>query len=128
MIIVRKEQVAAFRAAAQQHFAERMRAYIAEEYPRRYEALGEEGTKALVQKGIEAAEGYGIEGEGPTAVLIELMVDFGEKLERSPDRVWAEGILAQPDIPGQVRVGVVRERFEARTGGRRIVMAPRQDG
>jgi hypothetical protein len=121
MLIVRREQVAVFRADAQRRFAERMRAYIADEYPRRYEALGEEGTKELVQKGIEAAEGYGIDTEGPTAVLIELMVDFGEKLERSPDRAWAERILAHPALPGQVKVTAIRERLTERTGGRPIV-------
>jgi hypothetical protein len=121
MLIVRKEQVAVFRADAQRRFAERMRAYIAEEHPRRYEALGEEGTKQLVQKGIETAAQYGIDAEGPTAVLIELMVSFGEKLERSPDRAWAEKILANPSLPDQVKVSAVRERLTERTGGRPIV-------
>jgi hypothetical protein len=127
-VIVRREQVAVFRADAQRRFAERMRAYIAEEYPRHYEVLGEEGTNGLVQKGIEKAAQHGIETEGATAVLIELMVEFGEKLERSPERAWAEKMLAEPEVPGQVKVKAIRERFEASTGGRRLVMPARQDG
>jgi hypothetical protein len=127
-VIVRREQIAVFRAEAQRQFAERMRAYIAEEYPRHYETLGEEGTKALVQKGIEKAVQHDIDTEGATAVLIELMVEFGDKLERSPERAWAEKILAEPGVPGQVKVKAIRERFEASTGGRRIVMPARQDG
>jgi hypothetical protein len=124
MLVVRKEQVAVFRADAERRFAERMRAYIAEAHTARYQAMGDEGTKQLVQKGIEAAERHGIDTEGATAVLIELMVEFGERLERSPDRKWAEGILALPDLPGQVKVTAVRDRLSASTGGRRMVVVP----
>lgn len=123
MLVVRKEQVAVFRAEARKRFAERLRAYIAEEYPTRYQALGDDGTKQLVQKGIEAAERHGIDTDGATAVLVELMVEFGERLERSPDRAWAERILAQPELPGQVKVSALRERLSASTGGRTLVLA-----
>ena len=123
MLVVRKEQVAVFRVEAWKRFAGRMRSYMAAEYPARYQALGDEGTRQLIQKGIEAAERYGIDTEGATAVLIELMVEFGERLERSPDRVWAERILAQPELPGQVKVSALRERLSASTGGRTLVIA-----
>jgi hypothetical protein len=129
MLVVRKEQVAVFRAEAQRRFAERMRAHIAEEYPAHHAALGDEGTRQLIQKGIAAAERHGIDAEatggptGATAGLIELMVEFGERLERSPERPWAEKMLAHLDVPGSVRVTAVRERFAAATGGRRLVVA-----
>lgn len=125
MLVVRKEQVAVFRTDAEKRFAERMRAYLAEEYPARCAALGAEGTKQLVWKGMETAGRYGIDTEGPdsaTVGLIELMVEWGERLERSPERAWAERILAEPDVPGSVRVTAVRERFAASTGGRRLVV------
>lgn len=114
--------MAVFRAAAEERFAERLRAYIAEEYPERYRALGEDGTRKLVRKGFEAAARYGIDTEGATAVLVELMIVFGERLERSPERAWAETILTLPDIPGQVKVSAVSQRFAEATGGRRLVM------
>jgi len=122
MLVVRREQVAVFRADARRRFAERMRAYVAEEYPAHHQAMGDGGTRQLVQKGIEVAERHGIDTEAATAGLIELMVEFGERLERSPDRVWAEGILAQPDLPGQVKVMAIRERLAAATGGRPLVV------
>jgi hypothetical protein len=122
MLIVRKEQIAVFQVEARKRFAERMRAYVAEEYPARYAALGDDGTRQLVAKGIAAADRHGIEPEGAIAGLIELMVEFGERLERSPERAWAEKILAQPELPGEVKVSAVRERFAAATGGRRLVV------
>src|SRR5262245_14422117 len=115
MLVIRKEQVAVFRADAQRRFAAGMQAYIAAEFPGRYQALGDEGTRLLIQKGIEAGERHGIDTEGATAVLIELMLDFGARFERSPDRAWAERILARPDLPGQVKVAAVRERLTERT-------------
>ncbi|WP_437674143.1 hypothetical protein [Sorangium sp. So ce131] len=123
MLVIRKEQVAVFRAESQRRFAARMRAYIAEEHPDRYRTLGDDGTAVLVEKGIEKAARHGIDAEGPTAVLIELMLEFGERLERSPDRAWAEKILASPELPGEVKVAAVRDRFAARAGGRPLVMA-----
>jgi hypothetical protein len=120
MLVIRDMQVAAFRADAQRRFAERMRAYIAQAYPARYQALGDEGTKLLIQKGVEAGERHHLENEGAVSVFIELMVEFGERFERSPDRAWAERILAQPDLPGEVKVSAVRERLHARTGGRSL--------
>jgi hypothetical protein len=123
MLVVRKEQMVVFRAEAWKRFAERMRTYIAEEHAARYRALGEEGTKQLVQKGIEKAARHRIETEGPTAVLIELMLEYGERLERSPERTWAEKILGRPELPGEVKVAAVRDRLEASSGGRPLVMA-----
>jgi len=123
MVVIRKEQMAAFRMEARKRFAERMRIYIAEEYPAVHEYLGDEGTKQLIQKGIETAARYGIDDNGPTAALIELMVQFGEQLEGSPERAWAERILADPELPGVIKLTVIRDRFEELTGGRRFVLA-----
>src|SRR5687768_10032550 len=111
MLVMRPEQMAAFRADAQQRFAERMQAYVAAEYPLHHDALGDEGTRQLIRTGIELGVRYQLGGEGPVAVLIELMVQFGERLERSPDRAWAERILQQPGLPGAVKVSAVQERL-----------------
>lgn len=124
MLIIRREQMTAFRANAERRFIERMRAYIAAEHPARHQALGDLGTRRLIEKGIDAAARHGIDTEGATGVLIELMLEFGERFERTPDRAWAERMLGRRDVPGQVRVSAVRERFSASTGGRPLVMVP----
>jgi hypothetical protein len=123
MLIIRKEQVAVFRAEARRRFVDRMCAYIAAEHPAPYQAMGDHGIQQLVQKCIEKAASHGIEREGPTAVLIELMLEYGERLERSPERAWAEKILANAELPDSVKVAAVRDRFAAVADGRRVVMA-----
>ncbi len=121
MIVIRSEQQAAFRAAAENRFAARMHAHVAAEYPEHHARLGEDGTRELIQRAVAAGARWGLDGEGQVGALIELMVEFGEKLERSPDRAWAETILGNPGLPGAVKVTAVREKLLARTGGRSLV-------
>ncbi len=123
MLIVRSEQVAALSAEQVRRFEDRMERYIAAEHPDRYRALGEHGTRRLIRYGIATGARRGIDTEGAVGVLIELMLELGERFERSPDRAWIEEILAHPALPGQVKVIAIRERSNARTGGRRLVPA-----
>lgn len=127
MLTIRDEQLEALNAAKLQRFEERMAQYVAAEYPRRYASLMEEGTRRLIRNGIEFGTHHGIETEGALAVLIELMVEFGMQFERSPDRAWAERMLALSSIPGPIKVAAIRERFDERTGGRRILIVSPED-
>jgi hypothetical protein len=120
VLIVRQEQVAVFETALQQQFAERMVPYIERMYPGHYGLLGELGTFALVKKGITLAERHGIDDRHDQAKLILLMVEFGERFERSPERPWAEQMLLDKEIPGAVRVSAIRARLDASTDGRRL--------
>ncbi|MFO0617554.1 MAG: hypothetical protein U0414_33480 [Polyangiaceae bacterium] len=120
MLIARREQVAVFEAEIERRFAERMEAYVARAYPEHHESLGDEGTRRLVERGIERARSLEIDDPHAQAGLILLMVEFGEKLERSPERAWGERMLSSRDLPGPIRVSAVRARFAASTGGRRL--------
>lgn len=123
MLTVRTPQVAALSAAKVQHFRDRMAKHLAAEHPGRCEAMGEQGTMELIQRGIDAGARHGIDTEGAVGVLIELMVEHGERFERSPDRAWVHEILAHPTLPGQLKVTLIRDRLAARAGGRRVVLA-----
>jgi hypothetical protein len=122
LLVVRRAQVAVFRSDVERRFAERMREIVARAYPDHHAALGEEGTRALIARGIEAGERYGLGDDQAVAELILLMVELGERLERFPERSWAEGMLSDRGLPGQIRVKAVRARLTDSTGGRR--MAP----
>ncbi len=124
MLVVRREQKAVFHADVERRFAERMRTTIARAYPEHHEALGEDGTKDLIQKGIEAGERYRLDDLEAVAGLILLMVELGERLERWPARDWAEQILADPELPGPIKVSAVRARLTDMTGGRRLAPPP----
>lgn len=120
MLIIRDEQMAVFRAEVDRRFAERIKVHITHEYPQHAAALGEARLDALIQRGIEAKARLGIAGDRAVVTLIALMVEFGERFERSPERGWAEGMLAERALPGDVKVSAIRARFDAMTGGRRL--------
>ncbi|MFY0566574.1 hypothetical protein ACN28E_22435 [Archangium lansingense] len=120
MLIIRRAQMAAFQTEVERHFAERVEAHIAHTYPEHARALGEARLRALVKTGLEARARLGISGDGAAVTLIALMVEFGERFERSPERAWAERMLADAALPGDVKVGAIRARFDAMTGGRRL--------
>lgn len=127
MITVRNDQMDAFKGQALARFEDKMVARIAETCPARFEALGEPGTRKLVRKGIETGRPYGIQCEGAVAVLIELMAQFGEKLEMSPDRAWAFKIMEHPKLPDYIKMDIVRERLTAKTGGRTLMPPAKTD-
>lgn len=122
MLIIRAAQLEVFRAQADDAFVERMRAYLATTYPKHHAALGEDGTRERVRAGLALADAHGIERGRAVVVLVELLVEFGAKLERSPERVWAERMLARRDLPGAVRVAAVRDYLAKSTGGRLLVV------
>lgn len=120
MLLIRREQMAAFQTEVERHFAERVEAHIAHSYPKHARALGEARLRALVKTGLEARTRLGIVGDGTAVTFIELMVEFGERFERAPERAWAEQMLADEALPGDVKVRAIRARFDAMTGGRRL--------
>ncbi|HJZ59725.1 MAG TPA: hypothetical protein VKE74_32585 [Gemmataceae bacterium] len=123
MFVIREAQLEVLRRFAVDGFVDQMVGYVAAEFPRHYEVLGQEGTREFIRRVIRTAAGHGVTTIGAVAVLIELMLQFGERFERSPDRVWANNILAHPTLPDHVKVDAIRDRFVARTGGRVLVPA-----
>lgn len=120
-MIIRGAQIEALGQQAAERFGENMRATLARDYPRHYAALGDDGAGQFVRRCIAAAAGLGVTTTGAVAVLIELMLQYGERFERSPDREWINNILANTDVPDFLRVGAVRDRLATWTGGRTFV-------
>jgi hypothetical protein len=118
MLTIRKEQMAAIGDGELKRFEQRMVRHIATEYPEKYQKLGEPKTLSLVREGIETGGQNGIKSAGPVAALIELMVEFGERFELSPDQAWAHEILAHETLPGGVKIELIGERFREMSGGR----------
>jgi hypothetical protein len=121
MLIIRKEQMAALGRLRQVYFVDRLVKHLSTEYPLWYEERDAQGAREFVQKVMERGDRQNIRGMWAIATLLELMVEFGEGFERSPDRGWALQILSHPSLPDRLKVSVLSERLRERTGGRRIV-------
>jgi hypothetical protein len=123
MLIIRDAQMKSFGADAQAQFVDRMVQHLAAEFGTRVAEWGEAGTREFVQRVILSGEQHNIRSTGAVAVLIELMAEFGERFELTPDKAWARKLLAHPTLPDHPKVDALRDRLSSRTGGRKIVHA-----
>jgi len=122
MLTVRAAQIAVLGTRADDEFVERMLTYLAATYPKHHGALGDDGTRERIRAGLALAEQHGIERGRAVVVLVELLMEFGARLERAPERAWAERMLARGDVPGAVRVAAVRDHLAKSTDGRLLVV------
>jgi hypothetical protein len=121
MLIIRKEQMAALGRLRQTSFVDRLVKHLSTEYPFWYEERGAQGVRDFVHNVIERGDRQNIRGKWAVSTLLELMVEFGEGFELSPDRIWALQILSHPTLPDRLKLSVLSERLRERTGGKRIV-------
>jgi len=120
-LVIRSEQMKALGEASVASFEDRVLRQTATAYPDQYSEMGESGLRSLIRRAIKTARAHGIDTEGGVAVLLELMILFGEKFERSPERKWANEMLRDPDLPGLLKIRLIRERIMSSTQGRPVV-------
>lgn len=108
-------------AANKSQFIDRLLPHLAADYPSWYAAHQDSGARSFVEKVIGIGEEHNIFGKGSVSALVDLMVEFGEMFEKSPDRDWAIKLLSHPSLPDHTKVPLLSERLRQRTGGRRIV-------
>jgi len=121
ILTIRAPQMDALGLGRKRSWEDQVVAYIANDYPFRYEEMGEAGARKLIQPAVKAGAVVGIESESSVAGLVELMVAFGEDFERSPDGAWAKRMMKNEMAPGELRVHLMRDRMMTRTQGRAIV-------
>jgi len=121
MMTIRREQLAALSELATRDFQRHQISYLSSEYPSRARDLGQAGLQAHVEQAMADATQRGILSKGAVAIWIELRLQFGNDLQRSPERKWALKILAHPALPDHVKLDLVRDRLTAHTGGRPVV-------
>jgi hypothetical protein len=121
VLIIRNAQMAVLGRISHDSYIDSMVRYISKEYPRRFQAMGEIGTREFVVDAIEKGRRNGIETKGGAAVLLELMIAFGKDFQNSPHKDWANELLAHPTLPAQIKMRILRERMTALSQGRVVV-------
>lgn len=129
MLIIRPEQMAAFREQALGDFEDQMAAYLSVKHPSTMQSMGWTALRGMVRQARAGGAGYGIASSRALGAWIELWLLFGEDLANAPDRGWVLGILKQTDLPDSVRVERIGERLFAHSGGRAVrVVHPVAEG
>lgn len=121
ILTIRNEQMQVFSEQSRQQWEDRMTRYIERDFPSRYQEIGDAGARQLIRRAVDKGGSVGIDTEAAVAGLLELMIAFGEEFELSPDRVWANRMLANGEAPAELRIALIRERMMARTEGRIVV-------
>jgi len=89
-------------------FRDRLLQRVTLEYPEQVNELGGQGTRDLIQHGIDWGVEYGIKAERDVCVLIEFMLQFGPELERHPGQPRLGAILKNPRLSGQAKIAIAK--------------------
>lgn len=92
-LIIRKEQIQAFREVAIKDFEDRMVAHLEKTYPEKSQALGESGVREAIRHGIKRAAKYKIKSKYGVEKYIEVMFMFGSDFDVDAKLLWARQIL-----------------------------------
>lgn len=91
MLVIRRDQVEVFRALLRERFEDQVLVHVREFFPSRCNALGEDGTRALIRHGIDRARGYGIQREKDVCKYVDIAFVFGRDFDT--EQPWAPSIL-----------------------------------
>lgn len=82
-------------------FYQRVIQHLRQRFPNKCSYVGELCLRRLIQRAIEAAEGYGITTERGVVLFIAMMFVLGSGFHQDPQLPWASTILTDPSITDQ---------------------------
>lgn len=94
MLVIRREQLEAFRRYMSGQFEDRMVAHLKRYFPDRCAPLSDEEVRESIRYGVERADAYEICIEQDVSRYINLMYILGRDFDRDPDLPWAQAILS----------------------------------
>ena len=121
MLTIRQSQLDILGSFRKKTWEDRMVEIIARDYPNRYQEAGDAAVRQLIQFGVKRGGEFGIDTETSLAVLIELMIAFGQEFALSPNRAWAHRMMANRAAPPDLRLHLMRDRMMAASHGRAVV-------
>ncbi len=121
MLVIRAAQLDTFGKQDFIRFEQRMLSWLETEYPDRFGPTQQPQARDLVRYAMRTGKQQGIETRGGLTGLVGMMADYGQQFERSPDADWACATLSEISLPGDVRIAMLANRFEARIQGRTVV-------
>ena len=122
MLIIRNQQMEAFRQQASDRFASDLVEHLLANHALAAKRIGSrQELTVFVRRAIGRVAECGVQSPGATTAVVELLLQFGEEFKRSPLRQWALKILEHPTLGGDLKAEKLRERHEELTGGRTVI-------
>ena len=94
MLVMRAAQIEVLEENSLRQFEHELVVHFREHLPDHYEALGEEGTRAAIRRGISKGQSYNIVSREGLTIFIRIMFLLGEEFDS--ELPWATGILKSP--------------------------------
>lgn len=114
MLRIRPEQRQAFRDAAEEARLASFRRLLPEQYPGLCVALGEEGVRRWVAKGVRKARAHGMAKTANVQRFVHLMFQLvDDEFDRNPSVAWAGAILRWPHASEELRLTALEKRAAA---------------
>lgn len=98
MFKIRDEQVSALRASAAQRVVASLTEVAGKNYPALAEKLGADGLRALIERLVVAADGYGISSDAGLSHFANIGCVLGEGFDRDERYPWAAAILTADEL------------------------------
>jgi hypothetical protein len=94
VLVIRREQLAAFDAYAAQSFEDRTYAHLLRYFPRHCQLLGQRQMRLVIQHGWAKARRHDLVAECCVRTIIELMCVLGSGFDADPMLPWVDDVLA----------------------------------
>ncbi len=107
MLILRKEQIDALKAAMRRRFEIRMVEHIRQTFPDHTKNVSDEKIHYAVQEITRKAEGFGIEFEDDIRRFIEYIVIYGTQLDVKEETLWMANILRCDNLNGTTKMDMI---------------------
>jgi hypothetical protein len=116
MLRIRREQMEALHEEARRQYLLRVARELADAFPGRLGKLDPAARRALVEKGIAKAAGYGIDEEEDVRAFLDRMARHGEDFEHSKELSWTREILDDKALDGTAKMDEIARRERERAG------------
>ena len=100
-MVIREEQMAAFRAESDKAFAEKAAQRLRSFFPKHTAFMGPEAVSGIVRLGIARARKLGFKSERGIQTYLSLMVYFGSEFDRDPQYAWMRALLTDASPPNE---------------------------
>lgn len=104
MLIIRKEQMEVLSRYMVEQFVDRAAAHLRSSFIEQTKALTDDDIRALINSGIEKAEGFDLTIEEDVTRYLELMIIYGKDFDSDPGISWAGEILNAQDLSGAEKI------------------------
>jgi hypothetical protein len=116
MLTIRQEQMRVLEAHMMRQYEDRVTGKLTKTFPESFKAQDTEKTRAFVRAGIRKAAPFGITEDDDVEAFILLLAVHGMDFDKPPERAECRAILADMDLEGTPKVGLIRRELNPNDG------------